>query len=139
MATATNTFNSATETAKHKAAEAASSVASKASEAATNVADRARQGASAVGQRVEDATHAVGGGMKSLAETIRDKAPHEGIAGSAAGSLASSLESGGRYLEQEGIQGIAEDVTNLIRRNPIPALLFGIGVGFCMARLTMRR
>jgi hypothetical protein len=35
---------------------------------------------------------------------------------------------------------MAEDVTNLIRRNPIPALLIGIGAGFLLARaMTPRR
>ena len=29
---------------------------------------------------------------------------------------------------------IANDVTNLIKRNPIPALFVGIGVGFLLAR-----
>jgi len=31
---------------------------------------------------------------------------------------------------------MADDVTDLIRRNPIPALFVGIGLGFLLARLT---
>ena len=54
--------------------------------------------------------------------------------GSASSSLAHSLESGGRYLQEEGLKGIADDMTNLIRRNPIPALFVGIGIGFLLAR-----
>jgi len=67
---------------------------------------------------------------------VRDSLPHEGMFGSAASSVAGGLESSGKYLEQEGLQGIADDVTNMIRRNPIPALVLGIGLGFLLARLT---
>ena len=32
------------------------------------------------------------------------------------------------------LREIGDDLTNLIRRNPIPALLLGVGVGFLLAR-----
>jgi hypothetical protein len=138
MATATtpkHTF----EEAKNKGQEAAGNVMDKAKDVASSVADKAKDAASAVGQGAENATHAVGSGIKSLGETIRDKGPHGGFMGTASSSLAGTLESSGRYLEREGLSGMAEDVTNLIRRNPIPALLIGVGLGFCIARLTMPR
>jgi hypothetical protein len=150
MATATETANFTTENLKNKASEAASNVAdkakqaagtfgSKASEAASNVADKAKQAASAVGHKAEDATHAMGSGIKSFGETMRQKGPQEGVLGSATSSVADCLESSGQYLEKEGLQGIADDMTNLIRRNPIPAILVGVGLGFLLARVTMRR
>jgi hypothetical protein len=67
---------------------------------------------------------------------VKNKAPSSGYLGSAAQSVASGLESGGRYLENQGLSGMGEDLTNLIRRNPIPALFVGIGLGFLLARLT---
>ena len=73
-----------------------------------------------------------------LAGTVREKLPHEGMVGTASGYVADALESGGRYLQQEGFSGMADDLTNLIRRNPIPALLFGIGLGYLLARSTSR-
>jgi ElaB/YqjD/DUF883 family membrane-anchored ribosome-binding protein len=33
---------------------------------------------------------------------------------------------------------MADDVTEMIRRNPIPAVLVGIGVGFLLAQLIPR-
>jgi hypothetical protein len=33
---------------------------------------------------------------------------------------------------------MAEDVTNLIRRNPLPAVAVGVAFGFLMARATLR-
>jgi hypothetical protein len=74
--------------------------------------------------------------MKSLASSIREHTPRSGVMGTASSAVANTLESGGRYLEEEGLRGIGEDLTNLIRRNPIPALLVGIGVGYLLARAT---
>jgi len=113
-----------------------SGIVDKAKQAASTVADKARDVASAVGQRAEGATEAVGSGMQSLAGTIRDKAPQGGLLGGAASGVASALDSSGRYLEEQGLSGMAEDVTNLIRRNPIPAMLIGVGLGFLLARMT---
>jgi hypothetical protein len=61
------------------------------------------------------------------------------MAGEASTAVANTLENTGRHLQKEGLKGIADDVTNLIRRNPIPALLVGLGVGFLIARATTRR
>jgi hypothetical protein len=108
----------------------------KAKQAASTVADKAKGVASAVGEKAESAVSAVGGGMQSLAGTIREKGPHGGVFGGAASGMAGALDSSGRYLEEQGLSGMAEDVTNLIRRNPIPAMLVGIGLGYLLARLT---
>jgi hypothetical protein len=118
------------------AKETASNVADKAKQAASNVADRAKEVASAAGEKADSAVSSVGRGMESLAGTIRDKGPQSGVLGGATSSVASALDSTGRYLEEQGLSGIGEDVTNLIRRNPIPALLVGVGLGFLLARMT---
>jgi len=128
MATATNPSTFSAENVKNKTTETAS-----------GVTDKAKQAASNLGQRAEDAKQAVGGGIKSLADTIRDKGPQEGMFGTATSSIAEGLESGANYLQEEGFSGIADDLTNLIRRNPIPALIVGVGLGFIVARATMRR
>jgi hypothetical protein len=102
--------------------EAAESLVDRTKEGAAYAADRARSAASSAmhtaedaacyaGNKAEDATHAVGGSLRQM-----------------------GLESAGRYLEEEGLQGIAEDVTTLIRRNPVPALFIAMGVGFLMAK-----
>jgi hypothetical protein len=122
-----------------KAKEAAGGVMDKARDVASNVASTAGDLASNVGKRADDATTAVGGGMKSLAQTIRENAPHGGMVVQASGMVASTLDSSGRYLQDSGLSDIADDVTNVIRRNPIPAVLVGIGIGFLIARATMSR
>jgi hypothetical protein len=135
---------------KNKAADLGSAAVGQAKNAASNLAGQARDAASAAGNRLsdaasyagdraEDATSSVGGSMKSLASQVRQNAPHEGMLGSAAGYAASALDRTGSYLQDQGISGMAEDFTGLIRRNPIPALLIGVAVGFLIARATTSR
>jgi hypothetical protein len=76
--------------------------------------------------------------MGSLGCAIREHEPAEGMLHNAGESIADTLRGGGRYLEQHGLKGIGEDMTNLIRRNPIPALLVGVGIGVLIARLVRR-
>jgi hypothetical protein len=132
--TATNTKRE--ESFTDKAKDAAGNVLDKAKQAASTVADKAKDVASAVGDKADSAVSSVGSGMQSLAGTIRDKGPSSGVFGGAASGVANALESSGRYLEEEGLSGAAEDLTNLIRRHPLPAIFIGIGLGYLLARMT---
>jgi hypothetical protein len=122
-----------------KAKDIASNVGERARDVATSAQQMAGEAASNIGHRAEEATSSVGGGMRSLAGQVREHGPREGVFGSATSAVADTLEKGGRYLQEEGLRGIGEDLTSLIRRNPIPALLVGIGVGFLLARATSSR
>jgi hypothetical protein len=101
-------------------------------------ADTARDLTKTAVDKVDDAAGMVGEGLTSLARNVRDRAPHEGVLGSAAGAVASGIESTGRYLKDEGLSGMADDAVNLIRNHPIPALLVGVGLGFLLARALSR-
>jgi len=102
------------------------------------VADKAKDAAAFVGEKAEQATEAVGAGMESAGQAIREHEPACGMMHNAGEAIADKLEGGGRYLETQGLKGIGDDVTNLIRRNPIPALLIGVGVGVLIAQLVRR-
>ena len=117
-----------------KAKEGASGVVDKVKDMASTAGQAVGSAATTVGHKAEDAVGAVGSGMHSLGEKIHEKAPESGMLGKAAGAVANTLEAGGRYLEEKRISGMAEDFTNMIRRNPIPALLIGVGLGFLLAR-----
>ena len=125
--------------------QAASNLADKAQETGRNVFERSKDMAQtaasrvsdtarAVGNKAEQATNRIGDRMKSVAHNLRDKAPESGLLHRASESVADSLESGGDYIQQKGISGMAGDVTDLIRRHPIPALLLAVGIGFLVAR-----
>ncbi len=113
-----------------KAKDATSNVTHKAEDLAKNAGDYAKQ----AGQKADDATASFGHNIRSAADTVRSKGPHDGPLGSATSAAAGALESTGRYLEEEKLSGMAHDVTELIRRNPIPALFIAAGVGFLVGR-----
>lgn len=98
------------------ARDMASSASSGVSQAAGYVSDKASQATGYVGERAGDAKSAVGTGIQTVGDYI---------------------EHGGKYLQDQDFQGIAGDIATLIRRNPIPALLIGLGVGFLLARATV--
>ena len=127
----TNDIRSSVESATTQAGEAAQ-------QAASSAMSKAQEVASNAGKRVDEATAALGERVRSAGSTLRERGPHDGMLGSAAGSVADSLEQTGRYLQEEGLRGMAEDVTELIRRNPIPAVLVGVGIGFMLAKLLRR-
>jgi hypothetical protein len=145
MASVTNQFQNTKEKAKDtasniadKARDTAANVADKAGDMAKQAYDKAGQYASAAGDKADDAVESVGSGMKSFAGTIRENMPNKGMLGSASESVAGALESGGRYLEDRGLSGIGNDVTDLIKRNPVPAVLLALGLGFMLACATRR-
>jgi hypothetical protein len=37
-------------------------------------------------------------------------------------------------VQDRGVQGLSEDLTGLIRRYPVPALLIGLGIGYVLGR-----
>lgn len=114
---------------------AASQAGEKAQQAASTAMNKAQELASTASKHVDEATAALGERVRSAAGSLRERGPHEGMLGTATGAVADSLEHTGRYIQEEGLVGMAEDVTELIRRNPIPAMLVGVGIGFMLAKL----
>jgi len=121
-----------------KAQDTASNVAQRAQDLASNAASKAQEFASTAADRAEDALSSVGDRMSSWGSSLRESAPREGALGTAAGSVAGSLESGGRYLQQHGFNDMTEDVSAVIRHYPIQSLLVAFGVG-CFLGMASRR
>lgn len=116
------------------AEDVASYVGRKAEDAALYVGHKAEDAAAYVGQKTGDASASVGGRLRSLGDSVRDRRPEGGMAGDASSAVADTLESSGRYLEEEGLKDMTEDVTALIRRYPIPALVIGVAAGYLVGR-----
>lgn len=83
----------------------------KAKEMANHAAENVTGAATYIGRRAEEATSSVGGAMETT----------------------------GQYLKNDGLQHITADVSELIRRNPVPAMLIGVGLGVLLAQATARR
>jgi hypothetical protein len=101
-----------------------------AKEAVSNLGQQAREMATRAGDRAEETMHSVGQGMSSLAGTLRQNAPAP-LAG-AAGTVAEQLDAGGRYLREHHFGEIGHDLTNVVRKYPIPAILCVFGIGFVL-------
>jgi hypothetical protein len=94
-----------------------SSVVDKAKDIASSMAEKAQDVASAAKQKVSDVASAVGHKAERAASSVTD-----------------TFQSGTHYVQEKGFSGMADDLTDLIRRNPIPSLLIGFGAGFLLAR-----
>jgi len=116
------------------AQEVAHAAGQKVQDFAQTAQDKAREAAQAAGHKAEDATAALGSSMKTAAEMVRGHTPHDGSLGRASEAVADTLEKGGAYLQEKNLHGMAEDVTEMIKRNPIPAVLVGVGLGFLLGR-----
>lgn len=117
------------------AAHAGEAVSHAASAVGQAVTQKASDAAHAIGHKAEDATAAVGQGMQTAADKVREYTPDSGVLGSASKGVADAIEGAGKYVEDKNLSGMMDDVTNLVKRNPIPALLVGLGVGFLIGRL----
>jgi ElaB/YqjD/DUF883 family membrane-anchored ribosome-binding protein len=117
-----------------KAREEANTAVDKVKEAATHSGQAVSSAASAVGHKADDLTASAGSGARSLADTVRQQGPSEGMLGRASRAVADTLEQGGKYLEENKLSGMADDFGEMIRRNPLPAVLIGIGIGFLLGR-----
>jgi uncharacterized protein YjbJ (UPF0337 family) len=112
------TLGEVADEAKGAAEGATSSTSSKASQPIT---------ASAVGEKIG-----------SLADAIREKAPHEGAMGTAATTVADKLGAAGSYLQEKDWDHLTGDLSSIIRRYPIPSLLVGLGIGYLLAQRARR-
>jgi len=129
----------ATEAARDAASSVGQAASNLASSVGHSVSQKAGDVAHNVGQRAEDATSALGSGISSLAGTVRDSAPQSGMLGTAGRQVADTMDTVGHYVSDKNLSGMMDDVTGLVRRNPIPALLIGLGVGFLIGRVLSSR
>jgi len=119
-----NQLGQAAEDAVENVAAVADDVGNRTREFVADATQRAESAGAYISQRADEATVAVGGQLKA--------------AGEASESMARTLKQTGDHLQKEGLQGLCSDMATMIRNNPIPAMLMGIGLGFVTARAFYR-
>ena len=136
-----NRFEGAADKVKEAAAnvgEAASRAVTTAGEMASDagcaVGSMTSQAACDVGRKADDLTASAGAGIKGLGDKLSHNAPHSGVMGSASQAVARSVHDGGQYMQDAKLSGMVEDVAQMIRRNPFPAVFIAIGLGWVVAR-----
>lgn len=120
-----NQVSEATANAMEGASAIAEDVGNKAKEFVADATQRAEAAGAYISQRADDATVAVGERLK--------------MAGDASARMGRTLKETGDYVEREGFEGLISDTAGLIRRNPISAMLVGVGLGFVAARALYSR
>jgi ElaB/YqjD/DUF883 family membrane-anchored ribosome-binding protein len=111
-----------------------SQVADKAKEAASSVSEMASHAATNLGKKADELTETAGTNVRHLGDRIEEQGPHGGMLGQASHTVADTLRSSGRYMEEARLSGMADDMTNMIRRNPMTAVCIGVGIGFLLGR-----
>lgn len=115
------------------ASDAATAVGAMASKAACDAGSMASQAACDVGNKADNMAASAGAGIHQWGESLSKNAPHGSVLGSASQAVAQSVKDGGDYLEHAKLSGITEDIAHVVRRNPIPAVLIAIGLGWFVA------
>jgi hypothetical protein len=109
-----------------KAEQIASTVREKASELGSQVSERANAAVTSMGGTISQVANQLrGGNIPSSVAPYADRA-------------AESLDRAGQYLQQRELSDFVDDVSGMIRRNPIPSVLTGIALGFLLARSSRR-
>jgi len=106
-----------------------------------NMEDRAKHAASAVQDSLHDAAASAeqmakraGDAVESAADRVREYLPEEGSAAEAADAVARKVKDASQYFQEQGFNGVVEDLEVLIRRYPLQALLLGLGCGYLLSR-----
>jgi len=117
-----------------KARDAARGAVESARDTATGVMDRARDAAGSVADKARDVAGNVADTARDWASGAVGAVKDSDVVNKAGEYVSDAWESGSRYFQEHNFKDMAEDVAGVIRRNPIPALLVGIGLGFILAR-----
>jgi len=117
-----------------KARDMARGAVETARDAATGVVDRARDVAGNVAERARDAAGNVADTARDWAQGAVGAVKDNEVVNKAGEYVNEAWETGSKYFQEHNFKDMAEDVAGVIRRNPIPAMLVGVGLGFILAR-----
>jgi hypothetical protein len=117
-----------------KARDVARTAVETARDTATGVMDRAKDVAGNVADRAKDVAGNVAESARDWAAGAVGAVKDSEVVNKAGDYVSEAWETGSRYFQEHNFKDMADDVAGVIRRNPIPALLVGIGLGFILAR-----
>ena len=63
-----------------------------------------------------------------------EPAPQDDAIGTVMTGLVARLKGAGLYLREKDLGEIADDLTTLIQRYPVPALFIAVGLGYVLSR-----
>lgn len=99
---------------------------------ASAVKDGVVHAGESVSATANSAVASVGGTMSGMANSIRQHTP--AAVAPYTEKATAGLQHAGEYLQHGSIGGMAEDLTQVVRRHPVPSLLIGATLGFLLGR-----
>jgi ElaB/YqjD/DUF883 family membrane-anchored ribosome-binding protein len=117
-----------------KARDAARGAVETARDTATGVMDRARDVAGNVADKARDMAGNVADTARDWASGAVSAVKDSDVVNKAEDYVSEAWDTGSKYFQEHSFKDMADDVAGVIRRNPIPALLVGVGLGFILAR-----
>lgn len=121
-----DTLNDTAQNVKDKVTDAASTAKQRVSETARQATDK-----------IDEKRGPAADALESAASTIHEKAedlPGGETVRSVAHSAAERLESTAGYIRGHDVRSMMSDVEEIVKRNPGPALLIAVGIGFLIGR-----
>jgi hypothetical protein len=116
------------------AADAAAATGAMTGHAVNAVGAAAMETVQDMGRGADDLAARAGGGIEHLGQMLAEKSPTSGPLGVASQAVAQSLQRGGKCLEETKLSGTPEMLSELIRQNPLAAVLTGLVTGYLLAR-----
>jgi uncharacterized protein YjbJ (UPF0337 family) len=90
------------------------------------------QKAPGVAARVAGAAQEAASRVAETAATAAARAQE--VAGATGAAVTERAAGVAASVQDRGVQGLSEDLTDLIRRHSVPALLIGLGIGYVLGR-----
>lgn len=136
MSTTLDTENSREEwnRAGSSAADAAAATGAMTGHAANAVGAATMEMVQDLGRGADDLASRAGGGIEHLGQMLAEKTPCTGPLGTASQAVAQGLQRGGKMLEEAKLSGTPEMLSELIRQNPLAAVMTGLVTGYLLAR-----
>jgi ElaB/YqjD/DUF883 family membrane-anchored ribosome-binding protein len=101
-----------------------------------DVKDRASQFGARVSERASEAVSSISARVGDAADAIRENTPAS--VAPYADRAADTVKRAASYLAEGDFKAYADDLSELVRRHPMPAMLTGVAVGILLARGSRR-
>jgi ElaB/YqjD/DUF883 family membrane-anchored ribosome-binding protein len=113
--------------------EGAAKVGDKIADAASQAKERVSEFGRTAAQKVDESRGSTAATLKGTADSIRSGAQSSGQAiTDVANRTAEKIDATADYIRDHDFRGMMADLEQVVRRNPTPALVGAIGIGFLL-------
>jgi hypothetical protein len=126
----------------HEAAENVQQAIAHAGQAGSHVVSAlgeiAGQACCDLGKKADDLAAMAGSNVTEFGATLGASQSGDGVVGCVSSAIADSVRETGKYIQNAKLSGMANDMSGMIKRNPIPSVLIAACLGWFLARATRK-